>query len=187
MFQVLSTHEPRPERQAIIRDYDRPPPLPVTAVVAIVNRPVAATAASASAAAAATATVATTATVEHIEPSELHYHSTDILELHTNSHSGSSSENSKYFDEADDLVEHIERFPDNAQSSPYAQRKLGHLSSFRNTPPLCAQNDDEIEMVEDHYNTSKTNTSSDTLNSEDFSSFTSDEIQNLKKNGATAL
>lgn len=181
LFKVLSTHE----RQPIIRDYDHPPPLPVTPVVAIVNRPVAA-----AVAVTATASATTTATVENTEP-ELHYHSTDILELHRDSRPAeASSSNSKSSDEADELIEHIERFPDNAQGSPYAQRKLGHLSSFRNataTPPFAAKNDDDIVMVEDHYNTSRTNTSSDTLNSEDFSSFTSDEIQNLKKNGATAI
>lgn len=172
-LQVLSTNEPRLPplvNQSPVRpDYDRPPPLPITPTVSVVNSPQSA------------ATTSTNITTE----SDLHYHSTDILELHKNDPPPST---------VDELVEHIERFPDNTNHSPYAQRKLQHLSSFRKNsqtpPPLSVHrtNEDEIVMVEDHYNDSRPNTSSDTLNSEeDFSSFTSDEITNLRKSGATAI
>lgn len=179
--QVLSTNEPRlpllNQSPSARPDYDRPPPLPITPTVSVVNnRP-------------PVATTSTNITTE----SDLHYHSTDILELHKNDNQ--SHQQPKTVD-ADELVEHIERFPDNSNQSPYAQRKLQPLSSFRKNsqtppPPIAVHrpnDDDEIVMVEDHYNVSRPNTSSDTLNSEEtFSSFTSDEISNLRKNETTAI
>ena len=111
---------------------------------------------------------------------EIHYHSTDILSL---DHSPGPSSRARSPQPqvpllpADETFEEIKNFNQSSSNtidrSPYAKRKLGHMESFKGeksikVSPSVVQSNDSIEIIEDHFQATGNDSSTESEDSSEF-------------------